>query len=457
MLDTTETRKDLGRPRLPVDRCFTVAGFGTVVTGTLIDGTLRVGQEVQLALSEERGRIRGLQSHRKKTEEAEPGVRLAVNLSGLSRDDVERGEMLTTVGWLQPATRMDAHVKMLRDASQSLKHNEVITFHLFTSESSARVRLLDNEELKAGEEGWAQLHFRDPVPAVKGDLFVIRSADATLGGGTVVDPHPSRRHRRCIPAVLEQLAAMEEGTGQDALISAIDQWGPCDLKSISQKANLPMDEVLSGTAELAEGGQVVLLGDGAAQPDTLVYSRNGWSTLVRKSSDMLQAYHVQHPLRRGIPREELRSRLGLAQATFPWVMERLVHEEALTEEGAAVRLPGHEAALSPAQQKQVESYIKSLESEPFSPPTDQSLDGELLTLLMDEGKVVKVNESVVFAATAYETMVERIIAHTREQGKITVADGRDLFNTSRKYILPLLEHLDQQHITRRVGDERVLR
>ena len=457
MLDDTESRKDLGRPRLPVDRCFTVAGFGTVVTGTLIDGSLHVGQEVRLALSGEQGRIRGLQSHRKKTEEAEPGVRLAVNLSGLSRDDVDRGEMLTTAGWLQPSNRMDAHVKMLRDSAQSLKHNEIITFHLFTSEASARVRLLDNEELKAGEEGWVQLHFRDPVPAVKGDLFVIRSSDTTLGGGTVVDPHPSRRHRRYIPAVLEQLTAMEEGTGQDALVSAIDQWGPCDLKSLSQKANLPLDEVLAGTAELAEGDQVVLLGEGTAQSDSLVYSRAGWSTLVRKSSDMLQSYHKQYPLRRGISREELRNRAGLAQSTFPWVMERLVHQGVLVEEGATVRLPQHETALSSAQQQQVDRYIKALESEPYSPPTDLTLDGELLTLLMDEGKVVKVNESVVFAASAYKAMVDRIMAHTREQGKITVADGRDLFNTSRKYILPLLEYLDQQRITRRVGDERVLR
>ena len=456
MLDTTETRKDLGRPRLPVDRCFSVAGFGTVVTGTLIDGTLQLGQEVRLALSEERGRIRGLQSHQKKVEHAEPGIRLAVNLSGLSRHDVQRGEMLTIGSWLQLTTRIDARIKMLRDATRLLKHNETITFHLYTGEAPARVRLLDADELKADQEGWAQLHLHDPAPAVKGDLFVIRSSNTTLGGGTVIDPHPNRRHRRYIPAVLEQLAAMEAGSGQGALASAVDQWGPCDLKVLSQKANLPLDEVLAGVAQLADDGELVVLGSGAALSDSTVYSRNGWTNMVKKSADALQTYHKQRPLRRGIPREELRSRLNLTQNNFLLVVEQLAKEGMLAEDGAALRMPPHAPVLSPAQQKLAEGYISSLESNPFSPPTDVPIDTEVLTLLMDEEKVVKVNESVVFSAAAYSSMVERIVAHTREQGKITVADVRDMFNSSRKYVLPLLEYLDQEHITRRQGDERVL-
>ena len=176
MLDETETRKDLGRPRLPVDRSFTVAGFGTVVTGTLIDGTLNVGQEVQLAPSGERGRIRGLQSHRKKLDQADPGRRLAVNLSGIERDEVRRGEVLTTSGWLQPTSRIDALLRLTPDCPRPLKHNETLSFHVFTNEAAARVRLLDADQIAPGEEGWAQLHLTDPVPVVKGDLFVLRSA-----------------------------------------------------------------------------------------------------------------------------------------------------------------------------------------------------------------------------------------------------------------------------------------
>ena len=456
MLDETEARKDLGRPRLPVDRCFSVAGFGTVVTGTLIDGTLQVGQEVRLALSGERGRVRGLQSHQKKTERAEPGIRLAVNLSGLSRHDVQRGEMLTAGSWLQLTTRLDARIKMLRGASQSLSHNATVTFHLYTTEVPARVRLLDADVLGAGQEGWAQLHLQEPVPAVKGDLFVLRTSNTTLGGGTIIDPQPRRRHRRNIPSVLEQLAAMEAGSGLDAVASAVEQWAPCDLKSLSQKANLPLEEVLSEVASLAEEGHALVLGSNAVTPDSTVYSRGSWNVLAQKSSDALRQFHAQYPLRRGIPREEMRSRLSISQGTFQLVVERLAAEDVLSEDGASLRAPQHAPALTPAQQKMADGYIRSLESEPFSPPTDLPLDGEILTLLIDERKVVKVNESVVFSASAYKTMVERIIAHTRAKGKITVGDGRDMFSSSRKYILPLLEHLDQEHITRRVGDERVL-
>ena len=279
MLDSTEVRKDVGRPRLPVDRCFTVAGFGTVVTGTLIDGTLSIGQEVQLLLAEEKGRVRGLQSHKKKLEHADPGRRLAVNLSGISRDDIQRGELITTSGWLRPTLRLDAKLSVVRDAPRTLKHNEAVSFYLFTSETSGRVRLLEGEELKAGEEGWAQIHLKTPVPAVKGDLFVVRSSDATLGGGKVVDPHPSRRHRRFVPAVLGRLAAMEEGTGEEALLNAVEHWGPCDVNTLCQRANLSLEEAFARTAELAQSGQVVLLGDSPIHADTLVYSASAWDSL----------------------------------------------------------------------------------------------------------------------------------------------------------------------------------
>lgn len=224
MLDSTQPRPDLGRPRLPVDRCFTVAGFGTVVTGTLIDGTLSLGQEVELAPSGLRARVRGLQSHRKKVKVADPGRRLAVNLSGISHDQIERGDVVTIPGWLRPTTMLDARLRVIRGAPRPLKHNEGVTFHVFTSETNARVRLLDAKELKPGEEGWAQIHLSDPIPMVKGDFFVIRSPETTLGGGKMVDPYP-RRHRPFHQSVLDHLAAMEGGSGQELVVSAVEQWG----------------------------------------------------------------------------------------------------------------------------------------------------------------------------------------------------------------------------------------
>ena len=457
ILDDTEMRRDLGRPRLPIDRCFTISGFGTVVTGTLIDGSLAVGQEIELAGSRQRARIRGLQSHKTRVSSAEPGVRLAVNLSGIARDDIDRGEILTSPGWLRPAWRVDARMRMVVDAPHALKHNEGVTFHLFTSEASARVRLLDAEQLGAGAEGWVQLLLSDPLPVVKGDYFVLRSSENTLGGGQVVDPNPRRRHRRFDPDVSERLMMLDEGASEDVIVSVAEQWGPCGLAELSRRANLSREEVLTRALELAEEGELVALGDLPTDGDAVAYSSLGWGTLKGRLASVLRSHHDQYPLRRGAPAQEVRSRLGLSQPVYLRALALLSEEGFVVEEGPSVRLPGHEVQFTARMEQQVARYLQSLEREPYSPPTDQPPESELLGALVEQGRVVRVGDSVVFTAEAYREMTERIVGHLRERGSITVAEARTLFNTSRKYILPLLERMDQEQITRRNGDERVLR
>ena len=457
ILDQTGARRDLGRPRLPVDRCFSISGFGTVVTGTLIDGMFAVGQEVELSPSGMKGRIRGLQSHKERVDRSDPGVRLAVNLSGVARSDIERGEVVTLPGWLTSTRRVDARLRMVKGAPHALRHNAGITFHLFTSETTARVRLLDADRLAPGEEGWIQILLDDPIPMVKGDYFVLRSAEDTLGGGQVVDPNPRRRHRRFSPETIEQLMMLDQGTGEDVIYSVADQWGPCDLRTLSQRSNLSSEEALERALELAEVGDLVVLGDLGADNDAVVYSTQGWDILKGRVGVELQAYHNNYPLRRGAPTQEIRSRTGLSQSVYLRALARLVEEGWLVEEGQQVRLPDHRATLSPELEQRANGYLEALEREPYSPPTEHHPEPELLGFLIDEGKVVRVNESVVFAATAYRELTDRIVAHLQEQGSITVADVRTMFDTSRKYSLPLLEHMDQQRITRRVGDERVLR
>ena len=457
ILDETDARRDLGRPRLPIDRCFTISGFGTVVTGTLIDGSLAVGQEIELAGSQQRARIRGLQSHKTHVTSAEPGVRLAVNLSGISRDDIQRGEILTSPGWLRPANRLDARLRMVNDAPHPLKHNEGITFHLFTSESPARARLLDAEQLAPGSEGWVQLLLSEPLPLVKGDYFVVRSADSTLGGGQVVDPHPKRRHRRFDPNVAERLMLLDEGASEDVIVSVAEQWGPCGLTDLSRRANLPREEALERATVLAEEGELVALGDLATDGDAVVYSSLGWGTLKGRLATALRSYHDQYPLRKGPPAQEVRSRLGLSQPVYLRALSLLTAEGFVAEDGQAVRLPGHEVHFTPRVELQVTRFLESLEKEPYSPPTDNQPDSEVVGVLVEQGRVVRVGDSVVFAAEAYHHMTGRIVEHLQEHGSITVAEARTLFDTSRKYILPLLERMDQEQITRRSGDERVLR
>ena len=457
ILDQTGARRDLGRPRLPVDRCFSISGFGTVVTGTLIDGMFAVGQEVELAPSGMRGRIRGLQSHKERVDRSDPGVRLAVNLSGVARSDIERGEVVTLPGWLTSTRRLDARIRMVSGAPHPLRHNSGVTFHLFTGETTARVRLLDADRLSPGDEGWIQILLDDPIPMVKGDYFVLRSAEDTLGGGQVVDPGPRRRHRRFSPETIEQLMMLDQGTGEDVIYSVADQSGPCDLRTLSQRSNLSSDEALERAQQLAEDGDLVILGNLGTDNDAVVYSAQGWDVFRNRVAVELQTYHNSFPLRRGAPTQEIRSRTGLAQGVYLKALARLVEEGCLVEEGQQVRLPDHRITLSPELEQRASDYVQSLEREPYSPPTERHPEPELLGYLIDEGRVVRVNESVIFAASAYRELTDRIVAHLHEEGSITVADVRTMFDTSRKYSLPLLEHMDQQRITRRVGDERVLR
>ena len=456
LLAKTEPRKDLGRSRLAIDRVFTMSGFGTVVTGTLIDGSLSLGQEVELALSGRRYRVRGLQTHRRKIEKAIPGSRVAVNLSGVSPEDIQRGEVLTIRGWLRPTRAVDAHLRLISDAPRPVPHNFPVTFHLGATETPARVRLLDREQLKPGETGWAQLHLQDPVVVVKGDYFVIRATGYTLGGGNIVDPH-AKRHRRRHAPTLERLEVMEQGSAADILVKALEGAEPADLKSLANRANVSLEDTKRLAAETAQEGRLVVLGDGRPGPSSLLYTAPGWNAVTEKARSALSAYHKQHPLRKGAPKEELRSRLGLSPQTFPLALARLTRDGALVEEGPFLRLTGHRLELSPVQQRHLDDYLRALEAEPYTPPTDAALEPDLLSLLIDEGKVVKVSEEVVFAASAYQEMAQRIVTHIKERGKITVGEVRDLLDTSRKYALPLLEYLDQQRITRRVGDERVLR
>ena len=313
LLAKTEPRKDLGRSRLAIDRVFTMSGFGTVVTGTLIDGSLSLGQEVELALSGRRYRVRGLQTHRRKIEKAIPGSRVAVNLSGVSPEDIQRGEVLTIRGWLRPTRAVDAHLRLISDAPRPVPHNFPVTFHLGATETPARVRLLDREQLKPGETGWAQLHLQDPVVVVKGDYFVIRATGYTLGGGNIVDPH-AKRHRRRHAPTLERLEVMEQGSAADILVKALEGAEPADLKSLANRANVSLEDTKRLAAETAQEGRLVVLGDGRPGPSSLLYTAPGWNAVTEKARSALSAYHKHHPLRKGAPKEELRSRLGAVAA-----------------------------------------------------------------------------------------------------------------------------------------------
>ncbi|MEW5749044.1 MAG: selenocysteine-specific translation elongation factor, partial [Candidatus Thermoplasmatota archaeon] len=242
VLDTAPPKRNIGRPRLPIDRVFTISGFGTVVTGTLVDGELTPGQEVEIVPAGLKARVRGLQTHKQKIEKAEPGSRVAANLSGVSTDELRRGYVVASPGWLRPTTVIDVKLRLLHSAGHPLRHNAMTSFHSGAAEAEARVRLLDSEELKPGGTAWAQLLLGESLAVVRGDPFIIRSTTETLGGGQVIDPH-ARRHRRFHKLTIGSLTAREKGAPEEVILNTLEAKGPLDLQGLAIQSNLPPAEV----------------------------------------------------------------------------------------------------------------------------------------------------------------------------------------------------------------------
>ena len=261
-LSSSNRGRDISRPRLPIDRSFSVSGFGTVVTGTLIDGRVEVGQELEIAPSRKSVKIRGLQTHKRKEEIANPGTRVAANISGIDHSEVSRGDVLTIPGWLRPSEAFDVHLKVLKDAPNNLRHNMFVSLHTGTVEIVSRLRLLEDDIAEPGSVTWAQIKPNNSVPVVKGDHFVLRSNMTTLGGGVVVDPH-AKRHKRRDDKTIERLAILEMGTTSDVMVNTIESHGLdlLDLKNLSDEIGIETSKIADEISGLINDGIIVSTGD----------------------------------------------------------------------------------------------------------------------------------------------------------------------------------------------------
>lgn len=459
-------RPDLGRPRLPVDRVFTMTGFGTVVTGTLSDGRLRVGEEVAILPGGLRGRVRGLQTHRRKEEVAVPGSRTAVNIAGVNVDQVQRGDVVTRPGDYEVSRLLDVRFRLLPDVSQPLQHNTEVKFFIGAAEVVARVRLLGREELLPGEEGWLQLALSQPVVAVRGDRYILRrpSPGETLGGGAVVDPHPKERHKRFSTETLERLETLNQGSPSEILFQALLTLGAAPLQEVLNHSHLEAGSAANALEELLTGEQLVAL-EGAPgnrpAPQTLVTSKGWWENLASQIVQEVEAYHKTDPLRRGILKEELKSRLRLAPRLFNAALSRLIEMGLLEESGVLILRPGHKICFTPQQQRLVDHLLERFAASPYAPPTVKECLAEVgedvYNALVENGQLTPVGSEVVFRREDYEQMLKEVRRLLEAQGTLTAAQVRDHFNTSRRYVLAFLEYLDAQGITVREGDVRRLK
>jgi selenocysteine-specific elongation factor len=465
-LSNRPPRPDLNRPRLPVDRVFTMPGFGTVVTGTLSDGSLHTGDEVEILPAGISTRIRGLQTHRRKEEIAIPGSRTAINLSGIAVEQVKRGDVVARPGLYQPTRRIDVRFRLLPDIEQPLKHNTLVKFFLGAAEIQSRVRLLGTEELKPSEEGWLQLELDDPTVTIRGDHYILRrpSPGETLGGGTVIDPHPKGRHKRFSVDELANLEALLHGTPTEVLEQSLLSLGIAPLQDVISRANLEVDTASKALRELAERGDLLDLetNEGSVPSNqSLVTSKSYWVQLKRQVLQVVEEYHRSYPLRRGIPREELKSRLKLSSRLFNAILPRMIAQADLEESGTLVWRKGFHIQVTPAQQRLIDLLLARFIASPFSPPTAKEcindVGEDLYNAMIELGLLIPIPPDVVFRLQDYQLMVSEIVNLLQKKGLITAAEVRDHFNTSRRYILALLEYLDAQGITKREGDARRLK
>jgi selenocysteine-specific elongation factor len=451
LLDTTEPRPDLGRPRLSIDRIFTIAGAGTVVTGTLIDGALSVGQEVEITPSGLKSRIRGLQTHKAKMNTTSPGSRVAANLVGVATTQLNRGDIVTRPGWLKPAALLTVKLKLIPYLKRPLRHNAEVSFHSLAAEAMAKVRLLEGDELRPGDSTWAQLSLERPLAVIDGDRYIIRSPIETLGGGSVIDAR-ARRLRRRRPEVIANLRVREGGSDEEVIMALLETGPPLKFSVLVTRSHLPVAKVDPAIASLVGSGKVTALGEGK---NRVFFAESGWRRLVERAVSALVEYHKKYHARPGMPKVELSTRLKIGDF-ISMALDNLVKQRILVVEGGYLRLPSHRVQLTPAQQARVDAFLKSLTATPYSPPSELIPESDLLNMLIEQGQVVKVSDNVVFAASVYREMVAKVTTRIKEKGRITLGEVRDMFATSRKYAQALLEYLDREKVTRRIGDDRVL-
>lgn len=458
-------RLDINRPRLPIDRIFSMSGFGTVVTGTLSDGHFSVGDEVEILPAGWKGRIRGLQTHKKKEELAQPGSRTAINISGINLEQLTRGEVVVYPNQYQATRRLDARFRLLADCSTTIRHGDEVKFFVGASETIATLRLLGREELLPGEEGWIQLELRVPVVTVRGDKYILRrpSPSETLGGGMVVDHLPKGRHKRFNQDTINSLEVLAQGSPSDILFEAALALFAAPLKEITAKSRLEASSAEPAWQALLQEGKVILLEGGDPSPtgNLLAIALPHWMTLRSKIKQIVGMYHNQFPLRRGIPREELKSKLKLTPRVFNAIINHLLQEQALRDQTMFLANPGHSIQFSLAENKQIGELMRTFSSNPFAPPSlkeCQSIaDAEVVNALLDMGELVAVSQDVLFRQQDYQAMVEIIRATLQQKNEITLAEARDTLNTTRKYAQAFLEHLDAVGLTVRTGDTRKLR
>jgi len=454
--------------RLPIDRVFTMKGFGTVITGTLVSGKVTVGDTIMIYPSGITSKVRGIQVHNQSADSAEAGMRTAINFQGLDKAAVQRGEVLSSPNALITSYMADLSFHYLASNKKPLKNRTLVRLHTGTSEVLGHLILLEQEELPPGQTAVAQIRLDAPVAIVKDDRFVIRSYSPirTIGGGQVLNPTP-QKHKRLKPDIIRGLQHLTDEDPESIITYHIQQAGYSGvsfshLKIMSNLGGKQLDTIL----------QNLLSRKTALQTDKenrIYIHQTAFDTLQQKSAEYLAKYHETNPLKAGMPKEELRSKFPRLSNSklFNLVINQMIKNKQIVQEENTVRLDSHRVSLGEDQADVRHKIFQVYQEGGLQPPyfrdvvkkldADPKRTKDVLMLLVEEGQIVKTKEDLYFHAKAVEELKSRLVDFLKTHGEITTPQFKEMTGASRKYVIPLIEYFDSKNVTLRVGDSRKLR
>lgn len=455
-----------GHARLPIDRVFSISGFGTVVTGTLWSGQINVGDSLELMPVQKTVKIRTLQVHNEKVPTAYAGQRVAVNLQGIELSDIKRGYLLASSGYLEPSYRVNTRLRLLSSSSRTLKNWNRIRFHLGTDETLGRVVLLDRDELLPGEEAYAQIVMEKPVVSYKGDPFVIRyySPVNTIGGGSIIDSNAPRQ-KRFKEEVLNDLTVKEEGSLYDVVLHELESAGsePLSIQDIARRTGSTESSIQEEIQQLLDDEKVIdTSGKGTTYFSSLVVQQ-----IAATITTTIQEYLQKYPLRLGYPKEDMRSRLfnRLNPKVFTGLLKYFEDNALLQSQNNLISLPGYKPSPGEKEKRIIGEIMIKYHEHEFAPPAWDELEAlkalpeselnEIVAYLIEAGELIKINENIYFSSKAINRGKELLTEYFSREKELSLATARDIFDTSRKYALPLVEYYDRIRFTRRVGDMRI--
>ncbi len=467
-LAQAEERQDRGIFRLPIDRVFTMKGFGTVVAGTVLSGSLTPDQTVELLPQRQKLRVRGLQIHENNVKMVRIGDRAAINLAGIEKEAISRGDVLTVPGAFRPTRFFDGKFYLLESAAKNLKNTARIRLNIGTSEVIGRVTILDKDEIKPGEAAYIQFRLEKPVVPYVGDRYVVRTYSPiyTIGGGVVLDVNP-RRHKRFSEAVLNKLATLESGDPLKIIEQLLrkNRYQRITIQQIAQQTSLAIDIVEQVVTRLLENNQCLKYSE-KGQDYFLLYAF--YSQLKERVVNSLEAFHQKNPTRRGISKTDLKVQIELPfdALLFNKILEELVREGKIVVSDNRVALATHQLQITERQQKLMDRIANIYFEAAFTAPDvfniaerigiKESEVNDILQILFEIETLIKAEEGIIFHQKRVDEAIQLIKAHFNHQHQLTVADFREMIASSRKYAVPLLSYFDSIGLTVRQHDVRVL-